>query len=184
MKQHLKSFVAGIMVGAIGLTTVFAAGSIKTATFNENQVIYNGQTLSLSQPMVSVVKEGEKNASNYMPVRAVLEAMGYTVDWDSSRNAVVVNGDGNKNTTILDPEKEKEVEEFVKMSDEAIKTNMPEIAQALEDIKNEPEYEMLKETFGKLDPITLIILAGEDYQGWLQGKESLFEGLWETLAQY
>ena len=52
MKQHLKSFVAGIIVGVIGLTTVFAAGSIKTAIFNENQVIYNGQTLSLSQPMV------------------------------------------------------------------------------------------------------------------------------------
>ena len=70
------------------------------------------------------------------------------------------------------------------MADEAIKTNMPEVAQALEQIKKEPEYEMLKETFGRLDPITLIIISGEDYQGWLQGKESLFEGLWETLAQY
>ena len=32
-----------------------------------------------------------------MPVRAVLEAMGYTVDWDSSKNAVVIDGNG-KNT--------------------------------------------------------------------------------------
>ena len=102
MKEYLKGLTTGIVIGVVGLTTVFAAGSIKTATFNENQVIYNGQTLSLSQPMVSVVKEGEKNASNYMPVRAVLEAMGYTVDWDSSKNAVVINGNGNKNTKILD----------------------------------------------------------------------------------
>ena len=130
MKQHLKSFVAGIIVGVIGLTTVFAAGSIKTAIFNENQVIYNGQTLSLSQPMVSVVKEGEKNASNYMPVRAVLEAMGYAVDWDSSRNAVVINGNGT--TETLDPKMEIAVNEFTKKMNEEMTS---EVKQAIEQLK-------------------------------------------------
>lgn len=180
MKQHLKSFVAGIVVGAIGLTTVFAAGSIKSATFNENQVIYNGQALSLSQPMVSVVKEGEKNASNYMPVRAVLEAMGYIVDWDGSRNAVVING--TSITEILDPEMQKAVDEFTnKMNNEFISS---ETKQAIEQLKSSEDYEMMKLLLSKLEPAVVWVLMAEDYQVWLTDGECSFPEVWETLAQY
>ncbi len=182
MKEYLKGLVTGVVIGAIGLTTVFAAGSIKTATFNENQVIYNGQALTLSQPMVSVVKEGEKNASNYMPVRAVLEAMGYTVDWDSSRNAVVINCNGIKKT--FDPETEKEIQEVVNSIHEGMLVELPEIAQSIEEIKNKPGYDIIEETLRRLDPITLTLLTAEDYQVWLEGGESLFEDFWNILAQY
>ena len=182
MKQYLKGFITGIMVGAIGLTTAFAAGSIKSAIFNENQVIYNGQALPLAQPMVSVVKEGEKNASNYMPVRAVLEAMGYTVDWDSSKNAVVINGNGT--TEILDPEMQKAVDEFTKETNEYIAAENPEVAQAIERIKSNEDYKKMKLLLSKLEPAVVWVLMAEDYQGWLTGGESLFPEVWETLAQY
>lgn len=178
MKEYLKGIATGVVIGVVGLTTAFAAGSIKTATFNENQVIYNGQTLTLSQPMVSVVKEGEKNASNYMPVRAVLEAMGYTVDWDSSKNAVVINGNGT--TEILDPEMEKVINEFTKEMDEAM---TPEVKQAVEQLKNNEDYKMMKALLSRLEPAAVWVLMAEDYQGWLQEKESSFPEVWETLAQ-
>lgn len=178
MKQHLKWFIAGVMVGAIGLTTAFAAGNIKSATFNDNQVIYNGQTLSLSQPMVSVVKEGEKNASNYMPVRAVLEAMGYTVDWDSSRNAVVINGNGT--TEILDPEMEKAVNEFTKKMNEDMTSD---VKQAVEQLKSNEDYKTMRLLLSKLEPAVVWVLMAEDYQVWLTDGESLFPEIWETLAQ-
>lgn len=48
--------------------------------------------------MVSIVKDGENDASNYMPVRAVLEGMGYSVAWDSSKNAVIVNDKKDEKT--------------------------------------------------------------------------------------
>jgi len=179
MKEYLKGLVTGIVIGAIGLTTVFAAGSIKTATFNENQVIYNGQTLSLSQPMISVVKEGEKNVSNYMPVRAVLESMGYTVDWDSSKNAVVI--DGNGTTEILDPEMEIAVNEFTKKMNEEMTSD---VKQAIEQLKNNEDYKMMKALFSKLEPAAVWVLMAEDYQVWITDGECLFPEVWETLAQY
>ena len=173
MKEYLKGIATGVVIGVVGLTTAFAAGSIKTATFNENQVIYNGQTLTLSQPMVSVVKEGEKNASNYMPVRAVLEAMGYTVDWDSSRNAVVINGDGT--TKILDPEMERAVNEFTKKMNEEM---------TIEQLKNSEDYETMSLLLSKLEPAAVWVLMAEDYQVWLTDGESSFPEVWQILAQY
>lgn len=182
LKQHFKSFVAGIIVGVVGLTTAFAAGSIKTATFNNNQVIYNGQTLSLSQPMVSIVKEGEKNASNYMPVRAVLEAMGYTVDWDGAKNAVIINGSDDAET--LDPEMQKAVDAFTKEINDYIITESPEVVQAIEQIKSNEDYEAMKLLFSKLEPATVWVLMAEDYQVWLTDGESLLPEVWEVLSQY
>ncbi len=88
----MKKFVAGLLVGLlISTTAVFGAGVIKSAQYNTNKVIFNGETLALNQPLISVVEEGSSNASNYMPVRAVLEGMGYTVNWDDTQKAVVVD---------------------------------------------------------------------------------------------
>lgn len=96
MKFDLKSIFCGIIIGSVGITTVFAAGGIKSATYNNNSVIFNGKKLDLSEtPMVSVVKDNEASASNYMPVRSVLEQMGYDVDWDGNSNSVIINDKTN-----------------------------------------------------------------------------------------
>jgi len=89
--KNVKMLLAGLVIGILlAGTTVFAAGAIGSATFNNTSVVFNGQQLDLAMPLISVVLEGETNASNYMPVRAVLEAMGYDVDWDGANNAVLV----------------------------------------------------------------------------------------------
>jgi len=68
-----------------------APGAIQSVQFNQNRVMVNGQSLVLTgQPMISVQQQGVSGIYNYMPVRAVLEQMGYSVAWDETQNAVVV----------------------------------------------------------------------------------------------
>ena len=96
MRNLLKRYgtlITGIIIGAMLTTAITAvAASILTADYNENKITYNGQELQLDRPMISIVDdEMEQGAfANYMPVRAVLEAMGYSVVWDSANNTVVV----------------------------------------------------------------------------------------------
>lgn len=91
-KFNFKSFIIGIIVGTISVSTVFASGGIKLASFNTNKVIFNDVELDLKESqMISIVKDGEENASNYMPVRAVLEQMGYNVEWDGEKGAVIIS---------------------------------------------------------------------------------------------
>jgi len=71
--------------------TIFAANAIRSASFNDVSVVFNGIELDLDRPMISIVlEESPEFFSNYMPVRAVLEAMGYDVGWDGENNAVLV----------------------------------------------------------------------------------------------
>ncbi|MCL2397972.1 MAG: copper amine oxidase N-terminal domain-containing protein [Defluviitaleaceae bacterium] len=90
--KNVKIFVMGLVAGMLLVgTTVFAAGAIASAAFNANRVIFDGDELDLDMPLVSIVTEANPDFfSNYMPVRAVLEAMGYEVDWDGANNAVLV----------------------------------------------------------------------------------------------
>ena len=90
--KNTRLFIAGLLVGVLlaAGTTVIANTVISSATFNANRVIFDGQVLELNMPLISVVLEGQTDIINYMPVRAVLEAMGYEVDWDGPNNAVLV----------------------------------------------------------------------------------------------
>lgn len=91
MRFSAKSFFAGVIVATIGVSTVFAASGIKSALFNTNKVFYEGREIDITTtPMLSVIKEGETASSNYMPLRAVLEEMGYEVRWDGNAKAVYI----------------------------------------------------------------------------------------------
>lgn len=108
IKMQIKSILFGIIIGAIGSTSVFAANQIKSAYFNTNKVIYNGKELKLSNnPMISIIKQNETAASNYMPVREVLEQMGYNVSWDPNQKSVIINSNENINNTDTSLDQEK-----------------------------------------------------------------------------
>jgi len=104
--KRLRGFICGLIVGAAGVTMVFSAaasGGIKSAVFNSNKVILDGKELYLNgQQMVSIVKDGDINMANFMPVRGVLEAMGYTVDWDGVKKSVIVTSNYNAESTVID----------------------------------------------------------------------------------
>lgn len=88
----MKKFVCGLLVG-IMLTmgvTVSAVPEIKSAVFSPDiKLVVNGKTLDTQ--IVSVVKTGEVNMTNYVPARALSEALGATVTWDGKERVISVN---------------------------------------------------------------------------------------------
>lgn len=106
MKFCFKSFVAGVIISSLGITGVLAASTIKSVEFNSNRVVFEGTEIDMSQsPMLSVVKEGETAINNYMPLRSVLEAIGYEVSWNGESKTVYINAKGasTKMPTVTTP---------------------------------------------------------------------------------
>lgn len=94
-KFHLKSLVAGILIGSVGITTAFAAGGIKKANFSNTTVTLDGKQIPLNNSLVSIVKDGEKDSKLYMPVREILEHIGYDVNWNEKNNSVDLTSSKN-----------------------------------------------------------------------------------------
>lgn len=87
-KFDVKSLVAGIIIGSLGITTVFAATGIKSANLSNAKVTLNGVSLPLSKSLISVTMDNEQNASLYVPANELLINLGYIVDYDGEKNTV------------------------------------------------------------------------------------------------
>jgi len=87
-KFDVKSVAAGLIIGTLGITTAFAAGGIKSATYNAAKVTLDGNSVPLNESLVAIVQDGEEDAKLYMPVREMLEYLGYNVEFDSEVNTV------------------------------------------------------------------------------------------------
>ena len=85
-----KSFVVGIILGTLGVSTAFAAGSIQSANASAATATLNGTPLSLSKPFISVTMNGEQNANLYAPAEELLETLGYSVHYDTNANTLNV----------------------------------------------------------------------------------------------
>ena len=92
----MKKFFAGLLSGLI-ITSTFAAfsvGIIKSAVFAPDmKIVVNGTQLA-AEP-VTVTLEGQTDGSNYVPVKAVAEALGATVAWDGNNKQIIITGSGN-----------------------------------------------------------------------------------------
>lgn len=96
MRLNSKALVSGIITGILIMCgcAVYAAGGLRYAVYNGSKVIYNSRLLNLNgKRLVSAAKDKERYASNYMPARAVFEAMGYEVGWNPETNTVTVTGE-------------------------------------------------------------------------------------------
>lgn len=182
MRNTIKGFIIGLLMGTLGMVTVFAASGIKSAEFNDNKVIYNGKALDLTNAqMISVIKDGEENISNYMPVRAILEQMGYTISWDSTNNSVVIN----KEYLLNDGTKVKEkienqgldIKQFREELAETINlnaVNSKDIINNIEDVN----------TFFKaagFNDAEIAVLFVEDYKVFQEGGETFLNDVWEKV---
>jgi len=88
--KRIKVVAAGLMaVLMMSTSAVYAAPVLRDAYFNQNGVVFNGVELELSQPLVSIYRDNDP-LRNYMPVRDVLEAMGFVVDFDAATGKVLV----------------------------------------------------------------------------------------------
>jgi len=100
MKQlNLKIAVVGFLIGTIGMTTVFAAGEIRSASFSSARVYFYGREVPLENQLVLITNEGETNARLYMPMRELLEFMNFIVEWDGENNSVNLTMRGGPGNT-------------------------------------------------------------------------------------
>lgn len=96
-KQTTIAFILGILI-AIGVPAAAATRAIKEAEFNTaTSITINGQAVPLE--LIAVTLEGDVNASNYAPVRALAEALGGTVDYDNKTKAITIKT--NEKATVL-----------------------------------------------------------------------------------
>lgn len=99
-KLDLKSIVCGILIGVLGVTTVIASNGIKSAEFKDYKFIFNGTEIALSQPIISVVKEGAYDEVNYIPMRDVADIMGLDLGININTNSIILNGNVNSNPKL------------------------------------------------------------------------------------
>ncbi len=96
-KMDIKSLAAGVLIGSLGITTVFAATGIKSAVLSSTRIVLNGEVLPLDKPVLSVTLDNAQDAGLYVPASTLLEKLGYTVWHDGGTDCLhlVSNVPGN-----------------------------------------------------------------------------------------
>lgn len=87
-KFELKSLIAGIIIGTLGITTVFAASGVRSANISNMNVTLNGASFPLSKPLLSVALENEESENVYAPVNELLTNLGYSVNYNAENNTI------------------------------------------------------------------------------------------------
>ena len=100
-KFDVKSLVAGIIIGTLGITTVFAATGIKSAILSNTKATINGDSLPLSQSLIWVTMDNEQNASLYVPANELLEMLGYTVNYDGVKDTIDLIPGNNSSQEVI-----------------------------------------------------------------------------------
>lgn len=154
----MKKFSLGLLIGILLSSSiiVFGANIIKSAEYNNTNVSINGVVQELENPLVSIIEEGSPNMVNYMPIREILENLGYNVNWIESKNTIDIS------------KKEVEVEE--KVIEEVVeeKTKTEEylyIGEAKELISKAGLYEKYTNRYYKYDNRVNSFIAVENNKG-------------------
>lgn len=100
-KFDVKSLVAGLIIGTLGITTAFAATGIKSAGLSNMKVTLNGSALPLNKSLISVTMDNEENASLYVPANELLEKLGYIINYDDAKNTMDLIA-GNSSQEVVD----------------------------------------------------------------------------------
>ena len=100
-KFDVKSLVAGIMIGTMGITTVYAATGIKSAALSNTKITLNGESLPLSKSLISVTMDNEQNESLYIPANELFEILGYSVNYDGANNTVNLILDNKRSQEMI-----------------------------------------------------------------------------------
>lgn len=100
-KFDVKSLVAGVIIGTLGITTAFAATGIKSASLSNMKVKLNGSALPLNKSLISVTMDNEENASLYVPANELLEKLGYIINYDDAKNTMDLIA-GNSSQEVVD----------------------------------------------------------------------------------
>lgn len=100
-KFDAKSLIAGVIIGTMGITTVYAATGIKSAILSNTNVTLNRDSLPLSKSLIWVTMDNEENASLYVPANELLEKLGYSVNYDGVKNTVDLAPGNNSSQEVI-----------------------------------------------------------------------------------
>ena len=88
MKLDFKSVVIGIIIGSMGLTTVYSAAKSKTIDVYETN-----SAITIQDESVTLSKENELfvyNEMAYAPIRVIVESMGGSVSFRKNTNTIEI----------------------------------------------------------------------------------------------
>ncbi|MDR3209362.1 MAG: NPCBM/NEW2 domain-containing protein [Oscillospiraceae bacterium] len=93
MLKQAKGFVAGIVVGlilAVSVGAAFAATTERTLTayFNDIKIVVDGKLITPKDARGNILEPFIANDSTYLPLRAVADALGKSVQWVGETNTV------------------------------------------------------------------------------------------------
>lgn len=91
IKMDIKSLAAGIVIGTVGITTVFAATGIKSARLSSTAVTLNGEALVLENPLVLVAFDTFDDGQDevlYVPAKELLGKLGYIEQYDDVKDTI------------------------------------------------------------------------------------------------
>lgn len=99
MKNKIKGFSLGVLLTLIIIALVvpaFAASYTQQATLTYKDIVItlDGQQITPTDANGNVVEPFVIDGTTYLPVRAVADALGVNVGWDSSTNTVILTTSG------------------------------------------------------------------------------------------
>jgi len=91
MKQRIQGIIIGILIIAMSLTVGAAIGNQNIeATYRDIKLVVDGEQITPKDANGNIVEPFIYNGTTYLPVRAVGEALGKTVDWDGATSTVYI----------------------------------------------------------------------------------------------
>lgn len=104
MKNQWKGFIAGVLVtlllvGSIGTAVATVGKKAVEISYNNISVTLDGKPVDLVDVNGNPVEPFMLNNTNYLPVRAVAEALGLEVSWDGATNTVILKHPGYEDPT-------------------------------------------------------------------------------------
>ena len=85
----MKRLVAGLLIGLLlGLSVAAYAGDVLEAVVASFPILVNGKAFTTDKPIVTI------NGSTYMPLRAIGDALGVKVNWNSELKRVEIGDSG------------------------------------------------------------------------------------------
>ncbi len=101
MKKRLQGLIAGVLMGAMLTSGVAFAKQIRETAelfYNNIKISLNGQTIQPKDANGNHVEPFIINGTTYLPVRAVANALGINVGWDSNSNTVILSNQKSVNS--------------------------------------------------------------------------------------
>ena len=101
-KRTLRGFVSGIIVATLAIQITFASPFKRQleAVYNNIKVVVHGIQIDLKDPKGNKVEPFVVAGTTYLPVRAVSEALGEPVRWDSKTQTVFIGPEKTKSGNI------------------------------------------------------------------------------------